>query len=287
MPVIPALTVVDPTASRQHLGMSSVAAFPILVFSDLDGTLIDHELYTADAAKPALAALRSVGGGLIMASSKTGPEIAQIRDMLGWSDWPAIVENGAGILPAGPSTVPAKHSDRAQYDVLREVLKNAPKELRTDFRGFGDMTVDEVANCTGLDAAAATLARQRAFSEPGLWQGSDRDRQVFLQHLSLHGVTAREGGRFLTLSFGQTKADRMAELIADFSPQHTVALGDAPNDIEMLETADIGVVVANPHRVPLPEIAGEKQGRIVRTTLAGPQGWNTAILELLFKLELI
>ncbi len=266
--------------------MLSSPLLPILVFSDLDGTLIDHQHYRADAAKPALNALRVSGGGLIMASSKTGPEIAQIRDALGWSDWPAIVENGAGLLPAhSPDAVPEK-ANTSQYETVRDVLEKTPKGLRHSFRGFGDMTVSEVSQVTGLEQNAAGLARQRAFSEPGLWQGNNDQRHEFLAYLSEHGVVAREGGRFLTLSFGQTKADRMTALIAQFKPAHTAALGDAPNDIEMLQAADVGVIVANPHRAPLPELEGENQGRILRTALPGPQGWNLAVLELLSKLEI-
>jgi mannosyl-3-phosphoglycerate phosphatase len=266
--------------------MSSVPLFPILVFSDLDGTLIDHVHYKADAAKPALDALRACGGGLIMASSKTGPEIARIRDALGWSDWPAIVENGAGVLAAQSPDDQLQKADTSQYDAVRDVLAKTPKDLRQYFRGFADMTVSEVAQITGLDADAAGLACQRAFSEPGIWLGDDDQRHEFLAYLTGHGVAAREGGRFLTLSFGQTKADRMAALIAQFKPEHTVALGDAPNDIEMLETADFGVIVANPHRAALPALKGENQGLIMRTTLPGPHGWNLAVLALLSKLEI-
>ncbi|MBW4964150.1 mannosyl-3-phosphoglycerate phosphatase [Sulfitobacter sp. CW3] len=262
--------------------MSVIPAIPILVFTDLDGTLIDHATYDAYAARPALDALRACGGGLVMASSKTGPEIARIRDALGWPDFPAIVENGAGLLPVSG----AGQGDTAQYDALREILNKAPEALRNGFDGFGDMTAAEVSAATGLSEDDAALAKQRAFSEPGLWRGGDRQLDQFLNYLSGQGVTAREGGRFLTLSFGQTKADRMADLIAEFNPSHTVALGDAPNDVEMLQAADTGVIVANPHRSALPRLPGEETSRIIRTTLPGPQGWNAAILELLLELKL-
>ncbi|MFC6636829.1 HAD hydrolase family protein [Sulfitobacter sediminilitoris] len=77
----------------------------------------------------------------------------------------------------------------------------------------------------------------------------------------------------------------MAEFIATYSPRHTVALGDAPNDVEMLEAAEFGIIVANPHRKPLPLLDGERHGRVVRTTLEGPEGWNKAVLELISILE--
>lgn len=255
---------------------------PLLVFTDLDGTLISHDSYSWDAARPALDALRNIGAGIVMASSKTAPEIIALRRDLDLEKWPAIVENGAGFLAPNSRDAPPN----APYLALRRELQSVPTELRRHYRGFGDMDVDEIALTTGLTPDAAELAGQRAFSEPGLWTGSAAERADFLSVLAEHKVSAREGGRFLTLSFGQTKADQMAEIIATYQPRHTVALGDAPNDVEMLEAAEFGVIVANPHREPLPVLDGEKTGKIIRTALAGPEGWNKAMLDLVTNLEI-
>jgi mannosyl-3-phosphoglycerate phosphatase len=53
----------------------------------------------------------------------------------------------------------------------------------------------------------------------------------------------------------------------------------------MLEAVDFGIIVANPDKRPLPLLEGEKAGRITRTTLAGPEGWNAAVLERLTRLD--
>lgn len=247
----------------------------ILVFTDLDGTLLDHDTYSWTAAKPALARLRDIGAGVILASSKTAAEMAVIQQELGLTDWPAIVENGAGVLTDEPTPT-------TDYDHIRAAIALAP--YRDDYRGFGDMTAAEVAKITGLSEDAATLAKARAFSEPGIWSGKKENLHAFVDHLQGQGITAREGGRFLTFSMGKTKADQMAAIIARYNPAHTIALGDAPNDIEMLETADYGVIIANPHRDPLPSLAGEQTGQITRTTEPGPTGWNEAVRALVDKL---
>lgn len=249
-----------------------MSALPLLVFSDLDGTLLDHATYRWDAAQPALDALAGRGAGLVLASSKTAPEIRVLQQALGITDWPAIVENGAGVLgEAAPDT--------RDYIAIRAALEAAPH--RDCYQGFGDLSVDEVAALTGLPPEDAARAKNRAFSEPGLWQGGAAEKQQFLDHLATKGIRAREGGRFLTLSMGQTKADQMAAIIARFNPARTLALGDAPNDVEMLQAADHGVIVANPHRPPLPHLPGEGAGRITRTALPGPSGWNAAVLSYL------
>lgn len=251
---------------------------PLIVFSDLDGTLLDHETYSYTAAEPALAALRRHGVPLILASSKTAAEIAPLRARIGFGHCPAIVENGAGTLPPGSATDQQTESD---YSRLRSIVDKAPEHLRSQFRGFADLGVAGIAAATGLPQDAARLAAERRFSEPGLWSGTDRDQESFAAWLADHGVHARSGGRFLTLSFGGTKAGQMdaiiAELFADTAP-FIVALGDAPNDIEMLERADRGIIIANPHGTSVPHLAAENDATITRTMKAGPAGWNDAIV---------
>ncbi|HDR29250.1 HAD-IIB family hydrolase [Rhodovulum sp.] len=248
-------------------------SLPFLVFTDLDGTLLDHEDYSHDPAEPALARLRAAGVPVILASSKTAGEIAPLRADLGLADHPAIVENGAGVLEPGAEAP----EDRGRYDELRAALDRLPASLRAAFRGFGDWDVPMIARRTGLPLAEAELAARRRFSEPGLWRGSEAQKAAFLGALAAQGVQAREGGRFLTLSFGGTKASRMAEIAARYGRPFTVALGDAPNDVEMLEAADLGFVIANPHRPSLPPLSGEAGGRILRIDAEGPKGWNAAM----------
>lgn len=256
---------------------------PLLVFTDLDGTLLDHDTYDHAPAYPALNELKAFGAGVVLASSKTAAEIAPLRAELGLDDWPAIVENGGGILAPGQSAT----GDTGIYSEICTSIGELPDELKSAFRGFADMTVDEVSAATGLRAADAKDAKARQFTEPGLWTGTNTLRERFSAHLSEIGLTARMGGRFLTVSRGHTKAGQMQQIIADIKPAHSVALGDAPNDIEMLETADFGFIVANPHGQPLPPLTGEATGRIRRTELPGPSGWNAAMLSLLSELKFI
>lgn len=258
------------------------APCPLIVFSDLDGTLIDHETYDWRPASDALAALKNIGAGLVLASSKTAAEIHVLRAEVGFADWPAIVENGAGLLPAGQ----ADAANDEDYRRLRAALDDLPQDLRVPFFGFGDMGVDGVVKATGLSANAAALACQRCHSEPGLWTGSDALKTEFLAALQAKRIVAQQGGRFLTLSFGKNKVDQMQALRKDYQPLHTIALGDAPNDIAMLNAADFGVIIANPHGPSLPPQPGEATGQIIRTVEAGPSGWNKAIQHLLDQLEL-
>lgn len=252
----------------------------IVVFTDLDGTLLDHDSYRFDAALPALDALKARAIPLVLASSKTEAEMAPIADALGL-ETPMIVENGAGIARFGASA-----EDGAVHARIRHLLETLPASLAGRFRGFGDWSAAEVARATGLPEASARLAKERRFSEPGLWSGTEEEKRAFIGLLGEHGLAAVQGGRFLTVMPRTSKAEAMTRIAAAFGesqgePVFTVALGDAPNDLAMLEAADLGIVVANPHHAPLPVTERERSGHIVRSTLAGPAGWNETILAFL------
>ena len=52
-----------------------------LIFTDLDGTLIDHHTYSAEAARPALEAARAAGVPVVPCSSKTLAEMRLLADV--------------------------------------------------------------------------------------------------------------------------------------------------------------------------------------------------------------
>ena len=252
----------------------------LIVFTDLDGTLLDHDSYSWDAARPALERMLSLSVPLVLASSKTAFELADLRRALGFEHCPAIVENGAGLLPAFEEP----DQDAKQHAQILQTLAELPAELRAQYTGFSDWSVAQCAAQTGLPLEQAEQARNRQFSEPGLWAGTADQRQLFEDLLGKKGITARQGGRYLTLSFGATKADWMAHIVGAFDPKPaTMALGDAPNDVEMICAADHGVIIRNTHGAGIPTLEAEAAGAIVRTELAGPAGWNIEVLECLTK----
>src|SRR5215211_6339369 len=72
-----------------------------VVFSDLDGTLLDHETYAFDAARPALDRVERDGIPLVLCSSKTRAEIEPLRAELR-NRHPFVSENGGAVfIPAG------------------------------------------------------------------------------------------------------------------------------------------------------------------------------------------
>jgi len=252
----------------------------LIVFSDLDGTLLDHQTYSHAAAGPALNQLRELHVPLILASSKTAVEIMPLREEMGFAHCEAIVENGSGILEGdGNSEIEDK------YQLIQQALNQLPSQLRHQYEGFSDWSAQQISERTGLSITNAANAKKRRFSEPGLWLGNEEDRQEFIAAITAVGLTVQQGGRFMTLSFGGNKADRMMEIASrhatDGKKPFTVALGDADNDVAMIERADLGVIIPNPAHRGIPLLEGEATGQIIRAKFAGPAGWNEVITSLL------
>ena len=68
-----------------------------LVFTDLDGTLLDHHTYSWKEALPALERCRKKSVPVVLVSSKTRAEMAVLHQELKLSA-PFVSENGGGVF---------------------------------------------------------------------------------------------------------------------------------------------------------------------------------------------
>jgi mannosyl-3-phosphoglycerate phosphatase len=276
-----------------------------LVLTDLDGTLLDGLTYSYEPAQPALRELRQRRIPLVLVSSKTRAELEPIRYQLDNRN-PFVAENGGALfVPKGTFNFPLDGAIlRGAYQVvefgapyakLRLALTEIARTTGYELKGFGDMSVDEIVNRTGLLHAEAVLAKQREYDEPfviiGPTRGDQRDdtqieglRAVQLE-AEARGLRCISGGRFHHLLGVHDKGQACRYLIQCYRRQYgethrflTIALGDAENDLPMLAEADRRVLVKSAEeryavRTGLPHV--------IRTDAVGPIGWNKTILELL------
>ena len=267
----------------------------LLLVTDLDGTLLDHQDYHWQAAEPALAMARSRGVPVVINSSKT---LAECR-LLQWQldiEAPIIFENGAGVAlprrdwPGTDSSEP--DNDLADdfrvkamatpYDQVREVLLGLRRQ-GFRFTGFGDMGEAEISAATGLSPQNAVNARRRRFSEPLAWEDSDSNLKLFTDELRNAGLTQVRSGRFIQVMGTADKGRAMLWLANQYAPPRPrlAVLGDSANDISMLMKADIAVLVRCPAH-PLPDFPeNRKPPRLVITDEPGPHGWRRAVVSIL------
>jgi mannosyl-3-phosphoglycerate phosphatase len=261
----------------------------LLVASDLDGCLLDDS-YSYEPARPALAALSREGVPLVLCSSKTRGEMESLVRVLGL-DSPFIVENGGAILvPAHQMPrVPGERPLDEPYATIvmgtpRKVLVEALTEISTrtgvHVVGFAGLRPAELERLTGLSTAAAEQALCRAFDEPFLAEGGgDAAAEAHRR-----GLRVTRGGRFHHLTGQVDKGEALRRLLGLYAAAgrrfRTVALGDAANDLTMLQTVDRPIVIPLADGRLDPVLAAAVP-QAERAPVPGPPGWNEAVLTVL------
>ena len=264
-----------------------------LIFTDLDGTLLDHHTYSHEAVDSLLAELESKAVPVMPVTSKTRAEIEHLRDELGNSH-PFVVENGAAVYiptgyfekrPAGCIEqdgywVKAFSEPRSHWQLLLENLKS---DFEGQFVSFQEAGVAGIVDMTGLSEASASLANQRDFSEPVRWLGDEATREQFVAAAFDRGANVLIGGRFVHLTGECDKGLALEWLSEQFELQvedtevRSIALGDSHNDVAMLEAADVAVVIRSPIQTP-PTL--ERDSGVVVSQKEGPEGWAEEIEKL-------
>lgn len=268
----------------------------LLVATDLDASLLDEQTYSWAEARPALDELRRREALLVLASSKTQAEMEPLARALDFRS-PLIVENG-GALVVPPGVLrrdPAGAERRAGHwrvelgqrrGPLAAALADIAAERGARAIGFASLDASELARLTGLSRAAAALALAREYDEPFLLADPARLEEM-VAAAERRGLRVTAGGRFLHLT-GRTDKGRALRVLfdllrADGQSFTSVALGDSPNDEELLMGADHAIIVPRASG-PDPELVGS----LPRATVApapGPSGWNQAVLAALRRLD--
>lgn len=260
-----------------------------VIFTDLDGTLLDLNTYDWEAARPALEHLRRQAIPWILVTSKTRAEVEVWRNRLE-NRHPFIVENGgAAFVPAGYFQHPVGGARRrGAYEVLEwgtaygdlvAGLKRAAELSGCRVRGFHEMTAEEVAAECGLARDEALLAKQREYDEPFLVLDPDRG-EALASAISGQGLRSTRGGRFWHILGANDKALAVDALASFFgrrqSGLRTIGLGDGLNDASFLKRMAAAVLIPSPQLAELKALV--PHGLIA--SHPGPIGWNEAVLAL-------
>jgi mannosyl-3-phosphoglycerate phosphatase family protein len=260
------------------------------VFTDLDGSLLDHDDYSFAAAAPTLALLERLQVPVIPVTSKTRAEVEALRTAL-VNTHPFIVENGAGVfIPDGYfPRQPEGTSSRDGYWVYEtsaprahwlQLLAGLADDFPGEFTGFYAAGPEGIALMTGLGPAAAALANSREYSEPVHWRGTDSRKREFIDRLRDAGANPLQGGRFLAVAGDCDKGRALAWLRAVYRSHAAgvalldLAAGDSGNDVAMLEAAGTALLIRSPAH-PLPALA--RATGVYITERCGPAGWAEGV----------
>ena len=262
----------------------------ILVFTDLDGTLIDHDTYDFKEARPALGQLRARSIPVIICSSKTRAEIEVYRRRMGLCD-PFIAENGGAVfVPRHALDLRDISSvEKSTYHVVElgvpyadlcTIWREIKRKKNFRMKGFSEMTIEEIAAWTGLPLEEVRLAARREYSEPFVFSDTPAQFRLLASLLQRKGLRITRGGRFYHMT-GPNDKGKAVEILrkayANTYPERRIwaaGLGDSANDIPMLSHVDMPIVIRK-KTGEWERIHGIEP--VLYSDKAGPRGWAEAI----------
>jgi len=266
----------------------------LLIYTDLDGSLLDHHSYSYAAAVPALKQLEKNKIPIIPATSKTYEELLPLRVELN-NQHPFIVENGAAIyVPKGYfRTEPPTHHLVSSYEksefncyvfskcreTWQSLLQHLSRFFPDEFITFAQLGTSGIQSSTGLSSTGAEKANSREFSEPLIWKSTEQRKQAFIAMLIEAGANVLQGGRFLNVTGNCDKGQALKWLSEYYKKDQkneeliSIAAGDSQNDVAMLEAANKAIIIRSPV-APSPLIRNPNQ---YQTQATGPEGWSEGI----------
>jgi mannosyl-3-phosphoglycerate phosphatase len=272
-----------------------------LIFTGLEGALVDPRTDSFAGAEDALSELDRRKIAYVLLTSRTREEIEPIRRKLGHNH-PFVTENGGGIyFPDGyfslriPGAVrTARYLSIAQgrpYEEVCEALDEIAEECAVGVAGFHHMSLREIADNTGLRPRVAELVRARECDEPFYFTSAD-DKVIarFVKAAQERGFDARRGATFWHLS-AKCDAARAVRTLSQLFREAThiklrlVGIGGSQNDLPWLRAVDLPILLPDSRETgKLSDDSQENPGRtraIAMGELPGPAGWNKAILNII------
>ena len=270
-----------------------------VIYTDLDGTLLDHHTYAFDEALGTIKALKDRGIPIIPCTSKTRAETVSLMQAIG-IDGPMIIENGAAIwvprdwgleCPKGADSHADGwcHSFGPSRGMIRRQLAILNIEWGNRYQSLCDLSDKQVAAVTGLDLEGAARAKQREHCETLIWLGTPADRKAFAQQVETLDMRCVQGGRCVHVLASGGKAEAVSWLHRKICSERpgfdgaiSLSAGDAENDVEMLEVTDFALLVRSPVNEML---SVRRQGGLVISDAIGPAGWAEGMEALIARVK--
>ncbi len=269
-----------------------------LIFSDLDGTFLNHNTYSFGSLKDYINNL-DLEFELIFVTSKTFEEILEIQSKLNINH-PFIAENGACIFfPPGY----LKHTRNTQENFFihnnhycfkmsnlkSEDLINSFSVLKKKYKFcfYSELCNESLCKLTKLKLREAKNSKIRLFTNPIFWKDTNEKLLNFKSDVKKikKGLKILKGGRFLHISDNYNKAIAVKNFIKRIKSISndrflTVSLGDSENDICMLESTDYSCIVKRKAN----KISLKKKDNIYFSKTEAPDGWRES-LEFVIRME--
>jgi mannosyl-3-phosphoglycerate phosphatase len=263
-----------------------------IIFTDLDGTLLDHNTYKYSEALPALGLIKEQSIPLILTSSKTKVEMQGYQKSMRIEEFPFIVENGSAVYSSIDYFQNDQNKEQTKnydcyklgksYSEIVKIIENISAKFNYKILGFHNTDKNEIIKRTQLSSEAVTMAMQRDFSMPLFYD--DNAKEILLDQIKSYNLKILFGGRFMHI-LGNTDKGKALNLVKkEYINMYgsdsfkIIAIGDTLNDVAMLKNADIKILVKRydnnyDERVQI--------DNLIYSPYIGPKGWNHSLLDIL------
>jgi mannosyl-3-phosphoglycerate phosphatase len=264
------------------------SALQKIVFTDIDGTLIDIFSGKFEGTDLLVKKLTELGIPVILCSAKTRSEQEFIRKKLGLSN-PFIVENGGAVV------IPDNYFDDLEMvprirkygyslieigghsNEIRKQLARIKEGLQINFKGTTDMSLDEISKKVQIPLPLAERMSKREYGETIL-EIDPSDLVKLARVCTRSNLKVIHGGRYTDITHGNDKGKATRVLINLFKRKYHskrtvfIGLGDSKNDLPMLKLMDIPVLVQRTDG----SWCDSNIKNLVRSTGIGPKGWKNS-----------
>ena len=251
----------------------------VVIFTDLDGSLLHRDTFKFDSIKDYIKSLINNGIIIIPNSSKTEKEIEKFNEELG-VELPYISENGSAIR--GLNLINQNFPNeiilsRKKEELLKIFNEKTPERLLNKCVQISKLSKKEQEKIFGQKGDKLKDVLKRKYTLPILFNGNNTEKNKLIKILNFNSLTLQEGGRVLNLCDNINKIKSMNRVIKILKKTEdkikTIAVGDNYNDLEMLKNSDLPCLVFN-DQFKLDKINIDN---LIFSNKPSPEGWADVI----------
>ena len=260
----------------------------ILIFTDLDGSLLDKETFKFDVIKDYFKELVRNGIIIIPNSSKSEAELLDFNEQNNL-DLSFITENGSSIhgLNKIHHNLPDKIIISRTINEIRNVYEeNISLDFKNKTTHILELEIEVQQKILGLPLDKIKLAIKRDHSLPIKFNGTEIEKKEFTKILKNSGLTIQTGGRIMNVCDNVDKSKAVSKVLQLIRKQLddeviTIGVGDNENDIEMIEQTDYPCLVKNDNF----DSSLINIDNLIKSSEPSPLGWADVIKTAIQKIE--
>jgi len=246
----------------------------VVVFTSVDGTLLDAHTFSAGPSGAAIQRLRAAGIPVVPVTVMTLDEMTPVAAELGLEH--AMVVEAGGAIARWTGGAWEVEACGPPAETLLDVVLHIEDRSGARLLLYSALPESEAARLSARSGAMLEASKHRLFSEPFIIESGDME--AVSRAAAELGFSIRRGRRFLHLCRECDEGEAFRKIRDELGADVAVAVGGAAVDAEFLALADVAIIVPGPDGQPDPALRAKlPHARIAPAP--GPAGWAAAIEE--------